>query len=117
MTDSLILFFSFLIAAILLGGMIAATSLLGPKRQSSVKDEPFECGTEPTAGLPSKVNVKFYMVAMLFIIFDVETVFLYPWAILYKELKIFGLVEMALFVFILLFGYIYVWRKGGFNWN
>ena len=117
MSDVMILFLAFFIAAALLGGMITATSLLGPKRKSTVKSEPFESGSTPTTDVPSHANIKFYMVAMLFIIFDVETVFLYPWAILYRQLGLFGLVEMGLFVFMLLFGYIYIWQKGGFDWS
>ena len=117
MPNSAVLLLAFGIAGAIFAGMLTVTSLLGPKRPNPVKAEPFECGAEPSAPLPPKIDVKFYLVAMLFIVFDIETIFLYPWAVLYKELQLFGLVEMGLFIFILLFGYLYIWRKGGFEWK
>ena len=76
-----------------------------------------ECGMDPIGDARRPFSVKFYIIAMLFIIFDIEAVFLYPWAVIFKELKIFGLVEMAVFIFILLVGFIYVWKKGALEWE
>lgn len=100
------------------GGMIALTSFLGPKNRNPVKDEPFECGSIPVGPNNGRVHVRFYMVAMLFIVFDIETVMMYPWAVIYlKDLRLFGLVEMALFIAILTFGLVYVWKRGGLEWD
>jgi NADH-quinone oxidoreductase subunit A len=107
-----------LVAAGNFGGMIALTSLLGPKQRNPVKDEPFECGSIPVGGPSGKIHVRFYMVAMLFIVFDIETVMMYPWAVIYlKDLRLFGLGEMAVFVALLTFGLVYVWKRGGLEWD
>jgi NADH-quinone oxidoreductase subunit A len=107
-----------LVAAGNFGGMIALTSFLGPKHRSPVKDEPFECGSIPVGPVTGKVHVRFYMVAMLFIVFDIETVMLYPWAVIYlKDLKLFGLMEMAFFIATLTFGLVYVWKRGALEWD
>ncbi len=93
-------------------------SKLSPRKWTSAKLDPYECGIVPEEGVgdTERFPVKFYLVAMLFIIFDIETVFLYPWAVAYKELALFGLIEMATFVVILVTAYVYVWRKGGLEW-
>jgi NADH-quinone oxidoreductase subunit A len=78
---------------------------------------PYECGCEPIGTARERFPIKFYLIAMLFILFDIEAVFLYPWAILYKKLGVFGLVEMGVFVVILFVGYIYVWKKGALEWE
>ncbi|HEV3473336.1 MAG TPA: NADH-quinone oxidoreductase subunit A [Actinomycetota bacterium] len=93
-------------------------SKLSPRKWTSAKLDPYECGIVPEEGVgdTERFPVKFYLVAMLFIIFDIETVFLYPWAVAYKELALFGLIEMATFVAILVTAYVYVWRKGGLEW-
>jgi NADH-quinone oxidoreductase subunit A len=98
---------------------IAAGALTGPKRYNRAKLEAYECGIEPT---PQPVGggrfpVKYYLTAMLFIIFDIEIVFLYPWAVHFDELGMFGLVEMVLFILTLLTAYAYVWRRGGLEWD
>ncbi len=98
---------------------IAAGALTGPKRYNRAKLDAYECGIEPT---PQPVGggrfpVKYYLTAMLFIIFDIEIVFLYPWAVHFDELGIFGLVEMVLFILTLLTAYAYVWRRGGLEWD
>jgi NADH-quinone oxidoreductase subunit A len=97
---------------------LAASALLRPKRAVKAKYDPYECGIEPIR-LPAGENfpVKFYVVAMLFIVFDIETVFLYPWAIVFRQLGLFGLVEMAVFIAILLVGFAYVWGKGALEWD
>ncbi len=98
---------------------VAAGALTGPKRYNRAKLDAYECGIEPT---PQPVGggrfpVKYYLTAMLFIIFDIEIVFLYPWAVHFDALGIFGLVEMVLFILTLLTAYAYVWRRGGLEWD
>ena len=93
------------------------SSLIGPKKYSAIKMSPYECGCEPVGTARERFSIKFFVIAMLFILFDIEVVFLYPWAIIYKKLGIFGLVEMGLFIVILFVGYIYVWKKGALEWE
>jgi NADH-quinone oxidoreductase subunit A len=95
-----------------------ASSLLRPDRPNPVKLSAYECGNDPVR-LPSgeKFPVKFYVVAMLFIIFDIETIFLFPWAVAFRELGLFGLAEMAVFIGLVFVAYVYVWRKGGLDWT
>ena len=97
---------------------LAASRLLRPRRPTPAKLSPYECGIEPE-GIPraERFPVKFYVVAMLFIIFDVETIFLFPWAISVRQLGLFGLIEMAVFIAIVFVAYVYVWKKGGFDWE
>jgi NADH-quinone oxidoreductase subunit A len=91
--------------------------LLSPRRADRVKDAPYECGVEPVGDARMRHSVRFYVVAMLFIVFDLETVFLYPWAVTFRKLGAFGLVEMAVFLMILMVGYVYVWRRGALDWS
>src|SRR3990170_2486309 len=97
---------------------LAASSVLRPNRPTPAKLAPYECGIEPER-LPKgeRFSVKFYVVAMLFIIFDVETIFLFPWAVGFRQLGLFGLVEMAVFIALVFVAYVYVWRKGGLDWQ
>ena len=100
-------------------GSMAAASRLGPKRWTRAKLEPYESGIVPGEGSDierERFPVKFYLTAMLFIIFDIETVFLYPWAVAYDDLAVFGLVEMGVFIAILLAAYVYVWKRGALDW-
>ena len=102
------------------GLSILAASKLSPRKWSAAKLAPYECGITPE-GEPEDIRrerfpVKFYLVAMLFIVFDIETAFLYPWAVVYDELAIFGLVEMGTFLGILFAAYVYVWKRGGLEW-
>ncbi len=117
MSNTLALTLMLLCSAGLFAAMVIANWILGPKKPNPVKDEPYESGSTPLTGLPAQTTPKFYLIAMLFIIFDVETIFLIPWAILYQELRFVGLVEIAFFILVLVFGYLYIWRKGGFKWN
>jgi NADH-quinone oxidoreductase subunit A len=96
---------------------LAASSLLRPHRPNPVKLSPYECGNDPVR-LPrgERFSVKFYVVAMLFIIFDIETIFLFPWAVSFRQLGLFGLGEMAVFIALVFVAYVYIWRKGGFDW-
>jgi NADH-quinone oxidoreductase subunit A len=103
--------------ALILGGVVAtvmvfASTLFGPKKRSPVKDEPFECGNPSSGTAWGRFSVKFYLVALLFIIFDVEVVFLYPWAVVFRRLGLFGFVEMLVFVLILAVGLVYIIKKG-----
>lgn len=105
-----------------LGGTIAVAFVilsrwLGPRNPTPVKGTPYECGVEPTGTARERFPVRFYLVAMLFIVFDIEAVFLYPWARLFRELGLFGLVEMGIFILILVVGLIYAWRKGALEWE
>ena len=111
-----ILFLLILSTAFAVGSLLAA-SKLSPKRWNPVKLGPYESGIVPQEDVRNKrFPVKFYLAAMLFIIFDIETVFLYPLAVIYSELALFGLVEMAVFIAILLAAYVYVWKRGGLEW-
>jgi len=90
--------------------------LLQTTRYNKVKLEPYECGIEPTTDARDRYSVRYYLVAMLFVIFDVETVFLIPWAVMIDELALFGLIEMIIFLAILVTGYAYAWKKGALDW-
>jgi len=104
--------------AFLIGlGTLMIGILLRPRRPYAQKLSPYESGNPPVSEPRYKFSVKFYIVAMLFVVFDVEAVFLYPWAVAYDKLGMFGFIEMMLFIFILLIGYIYVWKKGAFEWE
>ena len=104
---------------------VIAAGLVGPSRYNRSKLEAYECGIEPTdqpvsgplAPSGQRFPVKYYLTAMLFIVFDIEIVFLYPWAVAFDGLGVFALVEMALFIVIVFVAYAYVWRRGGLNWD
>src|SRR2546427_4836537 len=105
------------IAAAVAAGLIVASSALGKRARSPQKDTPYECGIAPTGSARERFSVKFYLVGMIFILFDIEAVFLYPWAVVFRELKMFAFVEMLLFVALILVGYVYVWKKGALDWS
>ena len=98
-------------------GNIILSLLLGPRRPNPEKLSPYECGMVPVGTARERFSVKFYLVAMLFIIFDMEIVFLYPWAVAFRQLQWFGIAGMATFLVILLVGYFYAWQKGGLEWE
>lgn len=98
-------------------GMVVMTSILGPKRYFPDKMEPFECGESQLVSPHQRFSVKFYLVAVLFVLFDIEAVFFFPWAVLFKRLGVFGFVEMLLFIIILGVGLLYVWKRGGLDWE
>ena len=102
-------------AVLLTSLFVFLASTLGPKRPNAAKDEPFECGEKPFSLPKRELPIHFYLIAMLFIIFDVELAFLFPWAVLFKKLGVAGLVEMSVFVFFILVGYIYALRKGAMD--
>jgi len=113
-----------IVGLLILGALFALFSvsiapIVGPKRYNRAKLEAYECGIEP-APQPiggGRFPVKFYLTAMLFIIFDIETIFLYPWAMSFDALGLFGFVEMVLFIVTVFIAYAYVWRRGGLNWD
>jgi NADH-quinone oxidoreductase subunit A len=106
-----------LIAMAVAGGMLGASYLLGKRVQDRVKDIPYECGITPTGSARERFSVKFYLVGMLFILFDIEAIFLYPWAVVYRELRWFAFVEMSLFIVLILSGFFYIWKKGALDWS
>ena len=105
------------IALIIVGGLLALSFLLGPRNPTAKKNMPYECGIIPKEEAIGRYPVRFATIAMLFIIFDIEVVFLYPWAVALDQLKMFGLLEMMAFVFILGIAYVYVWGRGGLEWD
>lgn len=109
--------FLIILGMVIATGMLALSVFVGPKKYSKVKMAPFECGNDSIGTTRQRFSVRFYLVALLFIVFDVEAVFLYPWAVLYKDLGMFGLVEMLVFMAILAVGLGYVWRKGALEWE
>jgi NADH-quinone oxidoreductase subunit A len=104
------------VAAALGGAILTLSGLIGRGRASAVKLSPYECGMEPVGDARVRYSVHFYLVAVLFIVFDIEVVFLYPWALILRWLGPFGLVEMTVFIAVLLLGLLYAWRKGAFDW-
>ena len=106
-----------LMAAVVGGLFICLSSVLGPKHPNPTKSEPFECGQKPFTLPENRLPVKFYLVAMLFIIFDVELIFLFPWAIVFRQLGVFGLVEFLPFALVLIVGLAYVWKQGALDWH
>src|SRR6266480_6861264 len=107
----------FIFALAFASAMVILSTLIGQHRPSRVKMQPYECGITPTGDARQRFSVKFYLVAMLFILFDVEAVFLFPWAILLRKLKMFGFWEMMTYVAVILVGFLYVWQKGVLDWN
>ena len=104
------------IAIAVAAGLIGASTLLGKRGHSPLKDTPYESGMAPVGSARERFSVKFYLVGMIFILFDIEAVFLYPWAVVYRDLKMFGFVEMLIFVALVLVGFFYVWKKGALDW-
>ncbi len=104
-------------AAIIAFLMLFANALLGPKRPSAVKSAPFECGVDPIALPAGRMPIHFYVIAMLFVVFDVELVFLFPWAVLARTLGWFGLIEIGFFLAIVVAGFIYAWKQGALEFK
>lgn len=106
-------------SALLLSAMVAVSLVVGPARYNKAKYDPYECGIDPT---PRPVGggrfpIKYYITAMMFIIFDIEIVYLYPWAVAFDQLSMFAVVAMIVFIFLLAIPYVYEWRRGGLNWD
>jgi NADH-quinone oxidoreductase subunit A len=108
---------TFVLAAGIAGLMLLLASTLGKKHPTPVKMSPFECGKEPFALPKGKLAVKYYLTAILFILFDVELVFLYPWAVVYRGLGLAGFVEAMIFLGILMAGFVYAWDNGALEWQ
>ena len=106
-----------LIAIAVAGGMIGASAILGRRVRDAVKFSPYESGMKPVGNARERFSVKFYLVAIVFILFDIEAIFLYPWAVVYRELKLFAFFEMLLFIVLVLCGFFYIWKKGVLNWS
>jgi len=107
----------FVIVAALGGIIIGASAFVGRKPRTREKLSPYECGSLPVGDARGRFSISFYLVGMLFILFDVEAVFLYPWAVVYKELRWLGFLEMFAYILILLAGFLYVWKKGALDWT
>jgi NADH-quinone oxidoreductase subunit A len=97
--------------------MLGLSYLLGKRVRNRVKDIPYESGIVPTGDARQPFSVKFYLVGMLFILFDIEAIFLYPWAVVYRQLKMFAFVEMLIFVLLILCGFFFMWKKGALDWS
>ena len=107
-----------LLAAVALASVILGLSSLAGRRSHSRTDlSPYECGVDPFEPAEKRYTIRFYMVAVLFILFDIETAFLYPWATVFRDLGSRGFVEMGLFLLVLLVGYLYCWRRGALDWD
>jgi len=104
------------VALAIAAALIGAGVLIGKRVRNRVKDTPYECGFTPVGSARERFSVKYYLVAMLFILFDIEAVFLYPWAVVFRELKLFAFVEMFLFIALIMAGFFYIWKKGVLNW-
>src|ERR1700759_4250594 len=105
------------IAAVLAAALIAISYIFGKKVRNRVKDMPYESGIVPTGDARQRFSVKFYLVAMLFILFDIEAIFLYPWVVVFREFKMLAFVEMVIFVVLVLSGFLYMWKKGALDWT
>ncbi len=104
------------VIAVLIPLTLLLAKLVRPENPGKVKLMPYECGVDPVGDSRQRYTVRFYIVAILFVIFDVETVFLFPWAVQYKLLGLFGFVEMMIFLAILVVGYVWIWKKGALEW-
>ena len=117
MMDYISIVMVFAVAALVAGALLGIPALIAPKRLSRVKLEPFECGKDPIAVAEGKFAIKFSTIAIFFIIFDIELVFIWPWAALYRRLGWYGFVEMMVFLGILMLGFLYIWQKRGLEWE
>jgi NADH-quinone oxidoreductase subunit A len=106
-----------LVAGLIVGIMCTINMLIGPKRPSEIKSETFECGNPPSGSAWGRFSVRFYLTAILFLLFDVEVIFLYPWAVELRQLWMFGFVEALIFIAILGVGLVYAWQRGALDWD
>jgi NADH-quinone oxidoreductase subunit A len=117
LVDYLAILIWFAIAVFFAIFAIVASYLLGQRKPSAIKQAPYECGMPTVGSSFRRIPVKYYIIAMLFLLFDIEVVFLYPWAVVFKEFKFFAFISMAVFIGILLIAYIYIWKKGALEWE
>jgi NADH-quinone oxidoreductase subunit A len=106
-----------LIALAVATAMIGLSAVLGRRVKDSAKSTPYESGMKPVGNARERFSVKFYLVGMVFIVFDIEAIFLYPWAVVYRDLRLFGFFEMLLFVVLVMCGFFYIWKKGVLSWS
>lgn len=106
-----------LIALAVAGAMIGLSAMLGRRVKDTIKSMPYESGMTPVGNARERFSVKFYLVAMVFILFDIEAIFLYPWAVIYRQFKVFAFFEMLVFIVLVLCGFYYIWKKGVLNWS
>jgi NADH-quinone oxidoreductase subunit A len=107
----------FLVAVGFVGLTLVGTHFLGPNRKTQVKQESFECGIEAKGNARAPFNIKYFLVAILFVLFDVEVIFMYPWAVNFRDFGLFGFLEMLAFIGILLVGFFYIIKKGALKWE
>jgi NADH-quinone oxidoreductase subunit A len=105
-----------LLAAATAAALVTLSWLIGHRTRSRQKDTPYECGIAPTGSARERFSVKFYLVAIVFILFDIEAVFLYPWVVVYRDLGLFAFFEMLLFIVLIVSGFFYIWKKGALDW-
>ena len=117
LTSYIPIFLFILIAAGFAMATIIVARLVNAEKPNAVKLEPYECGIEAVGDARDRYSIRYYLIAMLFVIFDIETVFMFPWAVTLDQLALFGLIEMLVFLFILVVGYFYAWRKGALEWQ
>ncbi len=117
MLEYVAIFVMMCLAGIIAFIIIGASHILGHRTKGKAKLAPYECGAVTTGPTRRMMTIRYYIVAMLFLVFDVEIIFLYPWAVVTKRLGLFGFIEMLLFVIILFIGYIYIWKKGALEWE
>lgn len=122
MNDELLLeyipiFFMFVLALLFVGGTMIITHKLGPLRKTKVKLESFECGVESKGNARMPMHIRYFLVAILFVLFDVEVIFMYPWAVNFKAMGLSGFVEMLVFISLLLVGFFYIIKKGALKWD
>jgi len=106
-----------MLAMAVAAGLLTVSFLLGKRVRNRAKDMPYESGMIPTGDARQRFSVKFYLVGMLFIVFDIEAIFLYPWVVVFRELKMTAFVEMLIFVVLILSGFFYIWKKGALDWS
>lgn len=106
-----------LIALAVASAMIGLSAIIGRRLRDPIKSMPYESGMKPVGNARERFSVKFYLVAMVFILFDIEAIFLYPWAVIYRQLKLFAFFEMLLFIVLVLCGFFYIWKKGVLDWS
>src|SRR5207237_4817993 len=105
------------LASVVAGAIVLLSWIIGYRKPTRAKLSPYECGMTPVGDARERFSVKFYLVAMMFILFDVEAVFLYPWAVILRDLKMFGFWEMLVYIGIVLVGFVYIWKKGVLDWG
>ena len=114
--DYVFIFSFFVLAALFVGGGLFVSRLVAPHRPGRIKNEPYECGVKNFGPAWVQFNVGYYLFALLFLIFDVESAFLFPWAVSFREIGLVGLIEIGIFMLILIFGLLYAWKKGVLEW-